>query len=113
MYKDSKILKNSFLLTGLIGYLLIVFYTGIHHHTFNILSYTENNVIDVPFSHADHDYEHCEKHYLVNSSISTLLPIFKNIVDYKSVVVKSVQLVKLYNCNLINNSRLRAPPENL
>jgi hypothetical protein len=110
MSKLNKSIKSSVILTVLFGYLAIVFYAGIHHHAFTLLPYKGNTGIHLPFKQADHDYEHCEKHFVIHSSISTLHVVAISIVVYKSIIAKPLQTDKLYNCNYFNNSRLRAPP---
>ncbi len=112
MSRLNKSLKSSVILTVLLGYVAIVFYAGIHHHAFNLLPYQGNTGIHIPFKQADHDYEHCEKHFVINSSISTLHVVATSIVVYKSIIAGQLQTDKLYNCNYFNNSRLRAPPIN-
>ncbi len=112
MNRITRTIKNSVTITALIGYLLIVFYAGAHHHTYSILPVQGVLGLHIPYEKADHDYLHCEKHYVVNSSVSTVNSVLFNIIIYNSEVINPLQTEKNYNCNYFVNNRLRAPPLN-
>lgn len=94
----------------LIGYLLIVFYASLHHHKHNFISLQNNYELHNPFAGADHDYENCERHYVVNSSIAN-----ENNAEVSSPAAffEFIKLFKTqdnYTQNFFSNNQLRAPP---
>lgn len=112
-FNKLKSKANYFIFLVLVGYLLILIFSGLHHHKLNLISISDYQHITTQNSQPVHNYEKCEINYFANSLVSYINSVPNNFNYLLKNIIPRIENDSFFYSTLSYSNYFRGPPINL